>query len=397
MPTVNRTLHIRTPAILTDGATVMYFEDALKVDIKANTFNIPSAHADLPRRNQSLEITITGKPHGVYAYKTALFPATHLNPVKGDPLFTGTDNQVVIQEMRSSSANKYTFKNARITKMPTLMFAGNKTLWGPVTYRAMFANSTDPTVLNNWYEIASNAFSDTSFDPADVLTQIYTALWNSLNFAENVEGIAITPDCGLAEEAIPNYGVVNMRFDGKATVQIKVRPKVLTSANIRTSLDQAGTGFVVGAARQANAHNFVLAGTGVDVSVIKAHLDEGGYEFHGDSDLISALTFNADRAFTSGAAGAILSFGATVEVLTMALTSGTINVALEQTLSAGGGTAPYTWAVAAGALPTGLSVSSGGVLSGTPSQSGTFLVRIKATDNNAVIGYRDFVLTIAAA
>ncbi len=35
-----------------------------------------------------------------------------------------------------------------------------------------------------------------------------------------------------------------------------------------------------------------------------------------------------------------------------------------------GGTAPYTYAITAGALPTGLSLSSGGSLSGTPGVAG---------------------------
>lgn len=398
---INRTLHIRTPAILTDGSTVMYFEDALKVDIKANTFNIPSAHADLPRRNQSLDIQISGKPHGVYAYRSALFPASHLNPVKGAQLFTGTDNEVVIQELRSSGAQKYTFKNARVTKMPALSFVANKPLWGAVTYRAMFSNNSDPTVMDNWFVIATNANSDVSFDPADVLTQLYTAQWNSLDFAQNADGIEITPDCGLAEETMPNFGVVNMRFDGKATVSIKVRPKTLLASDIRAALDQAGAGFVIGAARQLNAHNFVLSGTGVDVTIANAHLDEGGFEFHGDSDLIAALTLNADRAFTGGLPVPILSFAPSVDIVTN-LPGGSANVAYASTtLHASGGTVAsgshYVWAVAAGALPPGLSLNtSTGAVTGTPTAAGTYLVRISATDDNSVVGTRDYVIVIAA-
>lgn len=48
-----------------------------------------------------------------------------------------------------------------------------------------------------------------------------------------------------------------------------------------------------------------------------------------------------------------------------------------------GGTAPITFALNAGSnpLPTGLSLSSGGLLSGTPSAIGTFTPTIKATDS----------------
>ncbi len=49
-------------------------------------------------------------------------------------------------------------------------------------------------------------------------------------------------------------------------------------------------------------------------------------------------------------------------------------------LTASGGTAPYTWAQTGGALPTGLSLSSAGIISGTPSSSGPNSITVQATD-----------------
>ena len=43
-----------------------------------------------------------------------------------------------------------------------------------------------------------------------------------------------------------------------------------------------------------------------------------------------------------------------------------VGAAYNQALAATGGTGPYTWALATGALPAGLSISSAGVVSGTP-------------------------------
>jgi hypothetical protein len=49
--------------------------------------------------------------------------------------------------------------------------------------------------------------------------------------------------------------------------------------------------------------------------------------------------------------------------------------------SATGGTAPYTWAITAGSLPTGLALNAAtGVLSGTPTQEGSYSFTIEATD-----------------
>jgi uncharacterized protein YhjY with autotransporter beta-barrel domain len=67
-----------------------------------------------------------------------------------------------------------------------------------------------------------------------------------------------------------------------------------------------------------------------------------------------------------------------------------------QTLSASGGAGPYTFAVSAGALPAGLTLSGAGVLSGTSNQVGTFNVTVTAADTNGQTGSRAYTLTIAA-
>jgi hypothetical protein len=53
------------------------------------------------------------------------------------------------------------------------------------------------------------------------------------------------------------------------------------------------------------------------------------------------------------------------------LPSATSGNAYSQVLQASGGTPSYTWTIASGALPAGLTLSAGGVISGTPSASGT--------------------------
>ena len=50
-------------------------------------------------------------------------------------------------------------------------------------------------------------------------------------------------------------------------------------------------------------------------------------------------------------------------------------------LQAGGGKLPYTWSTAEGALPPGTTLSSEGVISGTPQAAGSFTVSIVVTDS----------------
>jgi serine protease len=75
--------------------------------------------------------------------------------------------------------------------------------------------------------------------------------------------------------------------------------------------------------------------------------------------------------------------------------SGTVGTAVSLQLSASGGTPPYTWT--ATGLPTGLSISSGGLISGTPSAAGTFSVTATAKDSAAKTGSTSFTWTINTA
>jgi hypothetical protein len=64
------------------------------------------------------------------------------------------------------------------------------------------------------------------------------------------------------------------------------------------------------------------------------------------------------------------------------LPDATINAAYSQTLTASGGVAPFTWSLDSGSLPTGVLLSSGGAISGTPATTGTFTFTVKVTDSN---------------
>jgi CSLREA domain-containing protein len=75
------------------------------------------------------------------------------------------------------------------------------------------------------------------------------------------------------------------------------------------------------------------------------------------------------------------------------LPTGTIGVPYSVTLEAIGGTPPYVWSLAAGALPPGLSLDSvTGIISGTPTTAGTFGFTVQVTDSSAVVATKQFAL-----
>jgi hypothetical protein len=89
---------------------------------------------------------------------------------------------------------------------------------------------------------------------------------------------------------------------------------------------------------------------------------------------------------------------ATVSIATASpLPSGTAGLAYSATLAASGGTAPYAWTATSGALPTGLTLTSAGVISGTPTAAGTYSFTVRVSDSASATASQAFALTIAAS
>jgi hypothetical protein len=87
----------------------------------------------------------------------------------------------------------------------------------------------------------------------------------------------------------------------------------------------------------------------------------------------------------------------TITVSPSTLPAGTAGTAYTQTFTQTGGALPITWSLT-GALPTGITLStSTGVLSGTPTQIGSFPITVTATDVNACQGSANPTLVINAA
>jgi hypothetical protein len=79
------------------------------------------------------------------------------------------------------------------------------------------------------------------------------------------------------------------------------------------------------------------------------------------------------------------------------LADGTVGTAYTGTVAATGGTGPYTYAVTSGTLPAGLSLSSGGAVTGTPTTAATSAFTVTATDANGDTGSRAYSVTVAEA
>lgn len=80
---------------------------------------------------------------------------------------------------------------------------------------------------------------------------------------------------------------------------------------------------------------------------------------------------------------------------TVSLPAGATGVAYSAQLQASGGTGTYTWTRTAGSLPVGLSLSSSGVISGTPTTAGTYNFTVQVSDGIQTAS-RGLSITVAA-
>jgi len=116
----------------------------------------------------------------------------------------------------------------------------------------------------------------------------------------------------------------------------------------------------------------------------------------------TANTMAGSYSVTASASGAtpvtfsLMNIAPTITLSPTTLPGGVKGIAYPATtLTAAGGTAPYTFSVTTGMLPTGLTLSSGGLLSGNPTAGGTFTFTVTATDANGFTGMQQYTITVS--
>lgn len=126
--------------------------------------------------------------------------------------------------------------------------------------------------------------------------------------------------------------------------------------------------------------------------------------FGGLASLALAAAWRVAMAVLALAALTVAALAQSVTVNPATLPNPVLGGSYSQTMSATGGLAPYSFAVEpGGALPPGLSVSSGGVLSGMPTALGTYNFVVRATDSTAsgaggpFSGTQSYSLTVGTA
>ncbi len=154
---------------------------------------------------------------------------------------------------------------------------------------------------------------------------------------------------------------------------------VSTAYNTAKAIDLSGN-ISGGPATSVNVASPPAHGTATASGMVVTYTPATGYNG------ADSFTYTATGpGGTSSATTVTITVGAPTLTLSPSagsLTAGQVSVAYSLSFSASGGASPYTYAMASGSLPPGLSLASTGALSGTPSTAGAYSFSVKATDSS---------------
>ncbi|MCU1255065.1 MAG: Ig family protein, partial [Candidatus Angelobacter sp.] len=166
------------------------------------------------------------------------------------------------------------------------------------------------------------------------------------------------------------------------------------SPYLQTLTSSGGTGTVTWAVVSGALPPGLSLSTGGVVSGIPTTVNILGSTFTIQATDSGSPSQSAPRTLT-------LRVAAPLVITTASLPGAKYNVAYTQTLSATGGIAPLKWSLAAGSgpLPTGLTLSAAGILSGTPTANGTFPFTVQVADVGTPqqVATKSFSITVANA
>jgi len=167
-----------------------------------------------------------------------------------------------------------------------------------------------------------------------------------------------------------------------ATVQLALRGSlgVTTSTLPEGTVNVAYTQTLAAAGGLAPYSWSVVSGLPSGMSLSTGGVLSGTPTATGDSNIEVKVTDASDPALTSTAT-LVLTVKDPVSITTTSVSEATVGGAHDQSLAASGGTSPYAWSVVGGTLPEGLSLSTDGTLSGTPTSSQSVSISVKVTDH----------------
>lgn len=175
---------------------------------------------------------------------------------------------------------------------------------------------------------------------------------------------ALPPEIRTAANLQPRLVGVNMSQQMEATGGTAPYQFVVSAGSLPAGCSLSSAGLITGAPMSIGTSNFTVKVTDADVLI--------------GSKALSLTVTTAPQITTSSP-----------------LTAGLLSSSYDAAFLATGGTAPYTYALSAGALPAGITLSETGILSGTPTETGTSSFTVELRDQLGFTSTKDFSLRVS--
>jgi len=266
-----------------------------------------------------------------------------------------------------------------VTTQPssTTNCAGSTTSFGAVsttaaspTYQWQFSTNSGST----WANVTNGSGGTTTN---------YTTVANTTNMNGYEYRCVVTDACGTV-------------VDSSAATLTVDQPSITTASPL-----PSGTQNVAYSQSLASSGG---SGSGYTYTKISGTLPTGitlssGGAFSGTPTVPGTYNFTVQVQDSNGCTNStafslVINCNVTISITPTSLTT-TVASSYSQQLSASSGQSPYTYAVLTGTLPAGLSLSSGGLISGTPTSDATANFTVQAIDANGCPGTQAYSVTPA--
>ena len=158
-----------------------------------------------------------------------------------------------------------------------------------------------------------------------------------------------------------------------------------------TQVTISGSNFVSGATVQFGGT------TGTSVSFVSGTQLKATTPAHAAGAITVAVTNPSSPASAPFSSFTYTTATSALAVSTTSLSAGTVGTVYSASVQASGGTTPYTWSLSSGTLPAGLTLSSAGAISGTPTAAGTASFTVQVKDGANATATKSLSIVVAAA
>ena len=293
--------------------------------------------------------TTTADASGNFSFTGLANGAYTVTPTKAGVVFTPTSQNVTINNADQT---------ANFTATVTTMCTSNCTIWPSTAVPARLDQGADNPV-----ELGVKFRSDVNGSISGI--RFYKA---STNSGTHVGSLWSTTGQRLASATFTNETASGWQQVNFAT-PVPITANTVYIASYHTTVGHYSQDL-----------NY-FATTGVDRPPLHALRNgESGPNSvyaYGAAGTFPTQTFNAANYWVD----VEFSSSTTPIITTTSLPVGTVGVAYSATLTASGGTTPYTWSLSSGSLPGGLTLNATtGSISGTPTATGTSTFTVQVTD-----------------